>query len=49
METIENKKLEILNSLFKTKDGLTWNETSELLNELIELCINNPKDERNKN
>lgn len=29
------KKLEILNSVFKTKDGCSWNELSEMLNELI--------------
>ena len=36
-EVIVDKKNEILNGLFKTKDGLTWNETSELINELVEL------------
>ena len=41
MKTIKDyivaKKTEILNGLFKTKDGLSWNETSELINELVEL------------
>ena len=36
-EAIVDKKNEILNGLNKTKDGLSWNETSELINELIEL------------
>jgi len=28
-------KLEILNAVFKTKDGISWNELSEMLNEFI--------------
>jgi hypothetical protein len=35
---INKKKQEILNSIYKSKDGASWNETNERLNELIELC-----------
>ncbi len=51
MTEIYKKKLEILNGLYRTKDGLIWNETSDLLNELIILAklgmdfdISNPPD-----
>ena len=37
MSEIQEKKFEILNGLFRTKDGLTWNETTEMLNDLITL------------
>jgi len=40
MDKIEIKKLEILNGLFKSKDSLSWNEVTELLNELIQLSKN---------
>ena len=39
-DKVQAKKYEILVCLFKSKDGLTWNETSEMLNELIELSKN---------
>jgi len=32
---ITDKKLEILNSIYKSKDGASWNETSERIDELI--------------
>ena len=40
MTKLEEKKQEILSGLFRTKEGLTCNETTELLNELIEICQN---------
>ena len=42
MSKIFEKKLEILNGVFKSEDGLTWNELTQLLNELIE-TVNNTK------
>lgn len=39
-DNVSIKKIEILTCLFRTKDGLSWNETSELLNELISLAEN---------
>jgi hypothetical protein len=39
MKTTEEIKLEILNYIFKSKDGASWNEVSEMLNELVESCI----------
>ena len=38
--TPEEKKLEILNYVYKSKDGCSWSELSELLNELIDLIKN---------
>lgn len=38
MSEIQDKKNEILNLFFKSKDGLSWNEATELLNDLIELA-----------
>ena len=35
MKTATAIKHEILNHIFKTKDGASWNEVSEMLNELI--------------
>lgn len=35
---IANKKLEILNLIFKSKDGASWNEVSEMLNEFKKVC-----------
>lgn len=37
---IQTKKLEILNLVFKSKDGASWNELSESLNELISISSN---------
>jgi len=37
--TSEAKKLEILNWIFKSKDGASWNEVSEMLNEYREIII----------
>jgi hypothetical protein len=37
-DNVSIKKAEILSGIFRTKDGLTWNETTELLNELILLA-----------
>jgi hypothetical protein len=39
-DNVSIKKAEILSGIFRTKDGLTWNETTELLNELILLAEN---------
>ena len=44
---IQTKKLEILNYVFKSKDGCTWNELSEMLNEFIE-TINKIKNQSDK-
>ena len=35
---IADKKLEILNWIFKSKDGASWNEVSEMLNEFEKVC-----------
>ena len=35
---IADKKLEILNWIFKSKDGASWNEVSEMLNEFERIC-----------
>lgn len=43
MEAIQGKKLEILYAVFKSEDGLSWNELSEMLNELISLSNNKHK------
>lgn len=39
-DNISIKKAEILYGLFRTKDGLSCNETTELLNDLIKLAEN---------
>src|SRR5574343_394043 len=39
-DNVSIKKAEILWGLFRTKDGLSWNETTELLNDLIKLSEN---------
>ena len=36
--------MEILNGLYKSKDGLTWNETTDLLNKLIAKVRNETRD-----
>lgn len=38
MDKIFEKKMEILNGVYKSEHGLSWNELTQLLNELIELC-----------
>ena len=35
---IADKKIEILNWIFKSKDGASWNEVSEMLNEFEKVC-----------
>ena len=35
---LANKKQEILNWIFKSKDGASWNEVSEMLNEFEKIC-----------
>ena len=35
---IADKKLEILNWIFKSKDGASWNEVFEMLNEFERIC-----------
>jgi len=42
--TSDQKKFEILNCIFKTKDGASWNEVSEMLNEYREIVINEQND-----
>lgn len=37
MTDIQSKKQEILHGVYKSKDGLSWNELSYDLNELIEI------------
>ena len=36
-DNVSIKKAEILSGLYRTKDGLTYNETTEMLNDLIKL------------
>ena len=38
MDKISEKKREIVNAVYNSKDGLTSNELLEYLNELIDLC-----------
>lgn len=38
MDKIQEKKFQILNDVCTSKDGLSWNELTEDLNELIEIA-----------
>jgi len=42
MDKIQEKKFQILNDVYKSKDGLTWNELTEDLNELIDIAKRTP-------
>jgi hypothetical protein len=39
MDQIFHQKNKILRGLYKTNDGLSWNETTEMLNDLIKAVI----------
>ena len=39
IKKISDKKIEIINAVYKSKDGLTSNELLEYLNELVALCF----------
>lgn len=43
--TSEEKKVEILNYIFKSKDGASWNEVSEMLNDFRAIVITEQEDE----